>query len=433
VGEQHVYADVVRDPSGLLHPFLTGGSFFTATKTASPWNTLCVFRPDLPSTQGCGDGFIAIDVAPTSSPEHLPIYRETGGFVQDLDGDGWDDVTLLFHGMMLAVSPAKREVIDSLSYNVGPPSALADPRLVWFHSGRNYGTDTAAVAKNGDLRVDLVGGAPVGRFVKGTPEQEYCAVSRYVAVVTAQAGQPLSRRLAWSRYISFNSAIFESPLKAEYASDPRSVVIRAGDFVNGCVNRFGDSRAVVDGRVVIAVDQFSGAPDHDCLAENYAVTLAQFEGPAVRSWDSCLASNAGSAGTWGLRVFAEDDGKELASLQAAYVWGVSNMLTPSGSWVFLVEPLPPSVPFDISDLPTAKIVAMSLVGGTWQTEGTFPLSGRPAIRSSIPHGNRGNGDGSPYADLFVNDVDADGLLDVRLESGVWVGWSKAKHAFAVKQ
>jgi hypothetical protein len=45
-----------------------------------------------------------IAVTPPAPPGYGVVFREAGGTVQDVDGDGWEDVTLIYHAMVHTVS-----------------------------------------------------------------------------------------------------------------------------------------------------------------------------------------------------------------------------------------------------------------------------------------------------------------------------------------
>jgi hypothetical protein len=343
-------------------------------------------------------------------------------------------VTLIFHQQVLALSGASGAALDDLVYDVAASTEPSSPK--WFHSGRNYGTHSAYTSSTGALRTVEVGGTPVGSFTDYN-----CNVSRFIAVLESTAGAPSTRHLAWSRYVSFASSIF-SVIDPTYAADPSAVVVRLGNFVDGCVHRFDDSRTVIDGTESVLYDVFHGTTVATCLVEQYALYLGDPADPdpekrpwsasKQKAWADCQIANLKSKGVWAMVALQTADGNSVTGSVQTYVWGKSDALVPGGETVYLVETLPASEAFDLSDVPPSKLNVYALVKGLWTTRGLFPVAARPKIRSIPEQGARGMGAYSGYAELTLADVDCDGVQDVQLDDGTWVGWSKSSSAFVVK-
>ncbi len=420
----NAWIDHPRDPAGRLHPFLApsyGDGDTSGFYGSTIWGRLCVWRPDLASDPLCGTGFAAAGAMPAAS-----FFREVGGTVQDLDGDGWEDVTLLYHSTAHTISPASLGVLATTVYDVAASTEPGSPAL--FHSGRNYGTHAAVTGADGMLRTVIAGGAPVGSFTDVN-----CNVTRFVAVLETPPGSPAARRLAWSSYFGFASTIF-SAYDPAYAADPSVVVARPADVMNRCIHRFSDSRAVMDGEEVVVFDYFlQDAPVSACLWEQYQLYIPPaWTAEKQLVWNECFASNLGAPGVWGMQVRAERDGGSRTGSLNTYVWGRATTLRPGGETLYLVELLPGSGRFDLADRAPTPLVVYALVAGLWTDRGAFPVAGRVKLRHEAARGARGVGSYTAFEELTLEDVDGDGLDDVQLADDRWVGWSAAAAAFVVK-
>jgi hypothetical protein len=251
-----------------------------------------------------------------------------------------------------------------------------------------------------------------------------CNVSRWAAVLTSAPGAPATRALTWSHYLGFSSTIF-SAYDAAYAADPSVVVLRPADIMNGCIHRFSDSRAVMDGTEIVIFDYFKqDAPVNRCLVEQYQLYLPPtWTTEKQNAWNACLATNLAARGMWGMQVLRESDGVGLTGSLNTYVWGATDRLLPSGEWAYLVEWInEATVAFDLSDHTPGALWVGTLVGGLWQDQGSFPVVGRPRLRSVAAGGARGVGAFSSFAELTLADVDGDGVDEVQLEDGTWIGF-----------
>lgn len=399
--QDHAWSDDVRDPQGRLHPFLAP-SYGDGENAAGNWGFLCVHRPDLPDAPTCGPGFSAIPtlLAPGE-------FREVGGTLQDLDGDGWDDINLIYHRRQYTVSPATLTLLNNIEYDVAAATEPGSPQ--WFHSGRNYGTHAAVVGADAKDRLVIVGGTPVGSFT-----DDLCNVSRFIAVLESTPAQPATRTLAWSKYFGFSSTIFTT-YDPQYAADPTQDVARLADAVDGCIHRFADSRTTMDGAEVLLVNYFAmDAPIDLCLVEQYALyqppTWTQEKADA---WYGCFAKNRTAPGVWGMQVLDERTGTGLTGSQGTYVWGWSDELLP-GERVYLVEYLAGPGAFDLSDRAASPLQVHVLAGGLWGSRGSFPVAGRPKIVAGAPRGALGVGSYTSLSQLTLHPGEPPG---VELEDG----------------
>jgi hypothetical protein len=349
IAQDYAWSDLVADPDGRLHPFLAP-SYGDGENPLGNWGYLCTYVPGDPGSPGCGPGFVAV-----ATPTGPGVFREAGGTVQDLDGDGWDDINLIYHRRIYTVSPATLGVIADLEYDVAATSEPASPK--WFHSGRNYGTHAAVTGSDARERLVIVGGTPVGSFT-----DDLCNVSRFLAVLDSAPGLPASRQLAWATYFGFSSTIFAT-YDAQYVGNEIADVARLADAVDGCIHRFSDSRTTMDGQDVLLVNYFAmDAPVDLCLAEQFALYQPPtWTDEKADAWYTCFAQNRTSPGTWGMQVVDERTGAGLTGGQTIYVWGWSRDLGPADEPLYLVEYLPPKTLWDLSDVPPGTLQVQALV------------------------------------------------------------------------
>jgi hypothetical protein len=419
----HSFTDYPRDPEGRRYPFLAPSHGDGDTSQGRPlWGYLCLYKPDRAPDSKCGAGFVAVSTAPRDG-----FFREVGGYLQDLDADGWEDITLIYHALVASISTRTAAGIGTTEYDVAAATEPRSPK--GFHDGRNYGTHSAVMGADGKLRTVIVSGMPVGGF-----ENVMCGVSWFVAVLESLPGQPGTRALSWSRYYGFNSTIF-SEINPVYADDPSSKIARPADHQNGCIHAFSDSRSVMDRENVVIFNVFrQAAPLRDCLKEQYQLYLEpRWTTEKQHNWHACIAGNLKSPGTWNTQVLRERDGTPLAANPNAYVWGASKDLLPSGEVAYLVEPLPEQpASFDLSAHPPGPMLVRALSKGMWSERGGLPVAGRPKIRAVPGSGSRGHGSYTYFAELALEDIDGDGLKDIQMADGAWVGYSSALNGFVKK-
>lgn len=408
----HAWIDHPLGPEELRRPMLA------PSYGDDSWGRVCVYRPDLPDDPACGTGFSGVAVP------SVEAFREVGGTLQDLDGDGWEDAALLYHQRSIVISPETLAVVSDLTYDVALATEPASPE--WFHSGRNYGTHAAHTGADGTLRTTIVGGVPVGSFTDTN-----CNVSRFVAGLDSTAAQVTTRRLAWSSYHGFASTIF-SAYDAAYAADPYAVVSRPADIMDGCLHRFADGLTTMDGSEALIVSYFAqNSPVDDCVWEQYQLYLEPtWTDEKADAWYGCFGQNVGAMGKWGMQVYRRSDGLPLTGSLETYVWGWSDALLPSGERVYLVEYLAGEGRFDLTDRAATAMNVWALVDGLWTARGVFPVAGRPALGWESARGATGVGSYTALAQLVTSDADGDGLVDVQLEDGTLVGWDGS--AFAVR-
>ena len=422
---------LVRGADGRRHPLLAPGRHsIPRTDGVSDWSFLCQFdvaRIGAPDDT-CGVGFrsvptmfTAAEVAGTpANPANT--FRHNGGFLADADGDGWDDVHLPYLWVIKTVSGRTGESLAASAFDVALQSEPKAPAQ--FHSGRFYGSFTP-FSLNGTERVLVAAANAVGTF-----DDYNCNVSRYHALLERTPGAPTNLRLAWSHYDSFTKNTFQSPL-----NPANPVVTRPGDMLNGCLHRFSDSLYEAGDVPVTVYSRFaSDTPANDCRALQVDEVVSKFAPATMAAWSACAAANfLPTRGSWSVDVRRLADGAPLSRAPNRYAWGTSKHLTTNQARVFLLEALPGKVRFDRHDEPVGALVVAALgVDAAWQTLMTFPGAGRPKVRIDYPVERGPSSTWGGLPELVTADRDGDGLADVALESGAWVGWSEKARAWVLK-
>lgn len=424
-------------PGGRIYPALTPGYGDSNDPPAQPWGWGCLFRAG-GSSQDCGAGFIRLTTAPQVLMAGATAwYRESFGHVFDIDGDGWEDLHLPYHGAFLSISGQTGLPLTTTAYDV---AAATGAQPVGFHGGRQYGTHRS-VAVGSMKRIVIIAGAPVGDL-----DNPMCNVTHYTAVLN-QSGAPSTRYLAWSRFDGFNSNVWPSfPFVPPGSEAPTPS--RWGDFADTCIHRYFDSRTIMDGQEALLVNYFAvdwTRPDNApfvsrCKNEEYQAILDPT--PAKQSvMFACFAGHAATKGAWGMKVIRESDGASLTGSQGTYVWGWSTALKTGGETLYLVESLPGVVRFNLKDdagnrLAPTQLRVYALVNGFWSDRGTLPVAGRPVLLDAPKTGSLGTGDFYGVKTLSLADRDSDGLMDVAVQAAdgsiAWIGWSATTSSWIVK-
>lgn len=479
LGLFNVFVDAANGPDGRLHPFLApsfGASTHPAPElgTAGEWDYLCSFVPGANDAR-CGAGFVAIDIGAGRTDDGskpADYFREVGGYLQDIDGDGWEDVHLIYHGQVRSISLAKKKLLTVVRYNIATDPATINRTefAAVAHSGRNYGTHSAVRATDGALRSVMVAGGTIDAFGKGSPPAPntpaefrdlFCNVTRFLGVIESATPDPRGRRLKWARYFGFDSSTFSLPPDISDPTErirPLSERRHIGNFMNGCIHRFSDSRVDFDHRAGVAVNVFHATdPQKTCMAEQYQLYFDGWtEGVAVapnasakdakpwseakeRMWHACKSQNVRSRGNWTFEVYDEGSGGQLAGMTGGYIWGWSVRIVPN-SLVYVVEPLKPNGPFDFTwdfardqASPVAGLLVRELEHGKWTRTWKLPGRARPAFAHQPGRGVHGVADYSYRAEFVTADVDGDGIDEIQLEDGSWVGLAPNGNAFVCKK
>jgi hypothetical protein len=278
------YIAFPKDSLGREYPTLAPGYGDSSDSASSSplWGYICSYRVGTSNTGRCGQNFMEIPAAPAGSylNPQAGYFREVGGYLEDLDNDGWEDVSLIYHSLIYTVSIRTGLPISTTVFNIASkdPYAATDP---WFHSGRNYGTHTSVKGSDGQLRNVIIGGVPVGELTDA-----FCNVSRFVAVLKATPGNPGSRKLDWANSYGFADNIF---LSTDPSLSNNPPVGRLGDFENGCIHRFSDGLSTIGTTPVVIFNYFKhDAVADQCLKEQYSYYQPGNDGSA---WLACLNKN----------------------------------------------------------------------------------------------------------------------------------------------
>lgn len=419
------YVDYARGPGNKLYPFLAPpyGDALVASGYTVPWGRMCLFRPGSAGSGSCGAHFSEINIQ-VSDSYSSDYFRESGGYLQDIDGDGWQDIHLIYHSRVVAFSAKTGERLNSLYYDQALATEPYSPAL--FHSGRNYGIHTAVTGSDGKLRTIQIAGVHVGSFT-----DSMCNVSNYVLALESTPGQPATRRLAWSNYFGFNSNIYSQIDSSLRGSPPIS---RRGNFLNNCIHRFGDGLSKMDSKEIIIFNYFKAQDSFNaCAQEQYDLYLPpEWTEQKQATWNACLQNSLKRTGTWGMQVLDQQTGQTLTGSLGNYIWGMSNALTTDKEMVYIVESVSDGTRFDFSNRSVGTLSVLGLKNGAWKAYGTLPKAVRPDIVYASAGGHRGVGSSTSFAELNLSDIDKDGLMELKLTDGTWVGWDQKSGRFAVK-
>jgi hypothetical protein len=311
-----------------------------------------------------------------------------------------------------------------------------------FHSGRQLGTLTSFSA-DGKERVLIVGGNPVGYF-SGDASAAICNASRFVALLEGEPKAPATRKLRWSRYYSFYQPIFDphDPLYPGANPELPPKLLKQADLVDRCLHIPSDGRVrASDGTALVVVNQFATDPQatvDGCANELWRLRCSGYAGQKEwAAFSACLQKSLKTTGSWSAHFLAEADGTLVLAASGVYIWGGAEGLLPQPGTLLVGEPMPGSLPFDVSGVAPKRSRLYGVrraAAGSWELvdHGELPGSGRPLIRYSAPPRDAQAATGGPFAELTAGDIDCDGLAELRLASGCWVGYSKAKQALVVK-
>jgi len=425
------YFGIVRGPQGKQYPFLAPGQRHLNEPF---WTYLCIFDPTAISSlnPSCGRGFKPYS-ATFPNAERLAGFRHNGGWIQDTNNDGWDDINLPFlHGYILVIEGRTGAHIALNHIEPAKPDPYYKIRPV-FDSGRLYGSYTPFTSVEGKQDVLIAAGNPVGTF-----DDVDCNVSRYFAVLETEVpNDPQSRRLKWSDYISFMKTVFQNPPPPTMAE---ARIGRPGDFINKCVHRVSDSVFYAGQRPITIYNYFVVTPliSHEpCQQLNLKSWEEHFPVKLQKEWRTC-ADNAGLSmtGIWSAQALDLENGRGINQWPNAYFWDRVYNFVPGQREVFLVEPMPNPVRFDQKGYsPQPLMVAGIDANFRWQRFGSFPVAGRPHMTPSTPYWIPiGIGVGASWRGVWsaVTRPRPDGLVDIQLQDGRWIGYSSTQHTFVVQ-
>lgn len=429
---------ILRGPGGLKYPFLSPG--YLPQIAADKWMWLCRFDPlkaagTVPQAPAgaCGTGFRqhTIDF---NTPQGIPAYsiavtKHSGFMIADVDKDGWDDVTFpFFQGHLVTFSGNTGAQIGFAQFDVAaaegnyPPYYGANQRPL-FHGGRFYGGFFEVKEASQPMQV-VVAGDIVGRFHDG----QWCNVSRYVAGLRWSNGF----QLAWSRYTGWGRTLF---------NDDGSPV-RQGDEQNRCIHRISDSVLNQDAQSYVIYNQFDvfdRSTQCNRYALNYQGNISSAE--AAESYQSCLnAVAATKPGFWHIEMLNAQTGQTVSSLNNHYVWGRVDGVWPNTTKaLFLLHQNHGEGNFYQTAENLKGFTLAQVDNGQFSSLGTLDCpSAVPSLREgtvggnsygTYPYGKNTSTDNVGLRDIATRDIDGDGLKDILLADGRWIGHANGKLAY----
>ena len=317
----NTYFAYIRGPRGETYPFMAPGAHYLSSQpnpsgsfAAPAWDFLCVFDPGniTKPDPACYTGFKHYDTSFTTPDGVKDViasgFRHGGGWVEDVDGDGWDDINLPFLQYILTISGRTGQHISLAHFDVANSSEPGSKP--YFHSGRFYGRFVTFVdPETGSHKVLFADGEGAGYF-----GGLYCGVSRYVAVAQWRPGPSLV--LKWSRYLSFAKTVFRPPY------DSVANVIRLGDDLNNCPHFFGTALEWINNRPVVLFSLFQkDDPLPACQTELLLEQQSGFDQAASAAYETrCAPKEIPIArGRWSIHILDGLTGAELAVYPDEYV------------------------------------------------------------------------------------------------------------------
>ncbi len=435
-----------NSPSG-KRPIITSGytSFNANPDSGTEWGTyLCTYAPGM-NDPGCGAGFGKWDIRPSFSP--YGYAKHQSGMVYDANADGWEDIYLPYFGSLMVVNGRSGQIMlnyavnysaSNMNFSNQPYSSL-NPS---FHSGRSYGLHSLRIS-NGQFNHIIIGGNPVGTFGTYAPKGDYskssdgyvtmCGVSRFVAMLRGSASSASSTYLNWSRYMSFYQPVFaQMPNSSSSANAPTPQ--KDSDMVQRCIHHFGNSRVqTLENDEVIAFNLFEASSITDnCVPQMWDY----FRTGATESFHTCLSKNINTTGRWVTKFISPQTGYDLFNLDYTYTWGIVPDLIEKGKKYLVVEPMNSTTGFNVPYARANNLLVYQISNaGSWHGNylGSLPFSSRPEI--TYPRHTQASSDaetGFGFASMTLKDFDGDGLIDIKLTSGQWVGYSNEKKSFELK-
>ena len=424
------YFALAKGPQG-FYPFLAPGAGKIPAGPSDPaaWTHLCFFdvsKIDAPVDE-CGVGFrsantlFSNDEVPNTLANAVDTFRHQGGWLDDVNGDGWDDIHLPYRWVVKMVSGKDGQTLGANFYN---PSLASEPNApVGFHGGYSFGSFRAFQTSNGERAVLIGAGGQVGNFDSDVE----CGLSRFHALLVSDSWMTNERAVRWTRYYGYAKPSFQQPF------NPLEVQVqRAPQGVDRCVHHFSDGLFQVQDKYLTLHNEFHVTSTYDkCVAEQHAALAAPNDATLASAAQACIRDHALAAtGSWHAVLTHAESGLPLSTRLFSSVWGASDKLLPSGEVAFLVEAMPQQLRFDRQGYASGNLrVMVADANHQLQEVATLPIAGRPKTRiAPAREGGRGSSQAG-FVELLTSDVDANGLVEIELEGGQRLEYSEAQSAF----
>ena len=416
------YFNYITDPSGNKYPFIAPGghylsSNFNVPNNAPQWDYMCIFDPayvaNAPSS--CNSGFKPYTATfTTSSGEtaaNVSQFRHGGGWVSDVNGDGWGDINLPFLRYVLTISGKTGQQLG-LSFIV-PGSVWVPPLPVDFDWGRLYGAFTEMKNKNGQQSVLISATDMVGNFAN-----IYCNVSCYFLLANWNGS---SWTPEWDTYLSYERVYDEYPTYLKNFT------------LNGCTHRYDSALEYIGGHPYAVFDYFTeDLPAPMCKWDMQA-------GVYVSPCDTNVILQQ-ATGIWSMSFIDAWTGTVAKVNMGIYAWGRATNVIPSHPYLILVQNFTSNngkvaFGYTASAIDQYSLVELTSEPGISVVSTILTPPAKPTIDSPHYYGADGPGLGQSNAgfpELHLKDIDSDGLNDIGLSNGQWLGWSSSQGKLIIK-
>ena len=440
------YFDYITDPRGNKYPFFAPGAHSldgsASAGGANPgaWDFLCLFDPRFIGTPdpACAPGFkhytATFTTASGQSARDASGFRHNGGWVQDVDGDGWGDINLPYLSYILTLSGRTGHQLG-LSH-IEPGAPVSPPEPPRFDSGRLYGAFTQLPDASGHTSVLIAAANAVGTFTDVA-----CNVSRYFMLARWDGGMSAFTP-AWNDYLGFGGTVF-SPASEAVGAFPNSP-----RHMTGCIHRYSNALEWIGGRPTILYNHFK-ASDSATVCETEWLAYVAASAAASPSTSELLKTYAAcvtaqlppSTGQWSIRVIDAWTGQRLGQTPHGYVWGRALNVIPAHPKLLLIQRFTANgavVAFNQTDAHPDALEFVELASPTVATTVAVLRAPPSAPRLGDPnnyYGARGPGYGATWGglpELVLKDIDGDGLNDIQLKNGQWIGYAPIQGTLVIK-
>lgn len=393
------YFSMLTDSQGKKYPFIAPGQHYTENKDQQWWE-MTLFSPV--KTQKIDLKF----KVGGKSAEKLTAFRHNGGWLHDVDGDGWQDIHLPYMRYIHIISGKTGKTLSINKLDVAKSSEPNSPE--WFHSGRFYGSFTPFKNKTNETRTLVMAGNSVGTF-----EDPYCNVSRYLSVLKYNPKNEVE--IDWANYVSFSKSTYKYGSKT-YSPE---AIGRKGDYMNKCIHRASDSVFEIEGRKVAVYSLFESDPvEDDCELINFDAWFNSFPKEKMDKTYECTKKHwLRVKGMWKVQIVDLETGKLLKEIPNSYFWGTDREKTGEKNQSFILEHLDEKVRFDQQEHPTRKYQFYKPSLGDWKLLREEISDSKPVLTNKeFPiEGEKGTSSFIAFPEMEFEDKNGDGILEIVFE------------------